>query len=452
MTAPTLVGSGMSSTTSNDPIAVSVQAGDVVFFGYFSDNDTALTAKLKNSAGSSSIVTEDETIGSAVTGTKVYDDGTSGVPFYASSTQTGSRFRLWRTKISSVTGSPTVSCVADTTVSRRGFVFVVRPVSGDVAPARGASQIGAIGTDYGWAGGAGAQTVSGLTQAPVRAVVISLLNITSTTPTVTTSDSATDLTYPTPGASGYHLLIQEYDANASPTSVAYTASAVWGNTNNALNVIVDAMAAAPITRTPTDPLGLTDNVAVTKTINRTINDALGLADNHTAGSGTAINRTINDPLGLADSVPRQLAVTINDHLGLADNGTTAVGTNDTVFLTDTIEADFGWGRVVNDPVGLTDNVGITKTINRTINDALGLADTVSYAIPGRIGLSEHLGLTDNINTALASNHVLTDGVGLTDTVTVLLTHAPTPEFAFGAAEFAASFGRAEFAASFGRAE
>jgi hypothetical protein len=202
-----------------------------------------------------------------------------------------------------------------------------------------------------------------------------------------------------------------------------------------------AAAVVDHTRSPADPLGLTDtvNVEAGGAATRQVDDTLGLTDARALDRTATVTDTLgltdttarivdtarqpSDTLGLSDTVDVQAAGAttrqVADNLGLVDTAAVAASharaVTDTLGLTDAVQPVGGFARAVTDTLGLTDSVAVEtgEAATRAASDTLGLTDARLVEVgPAR---ADNLGLTDAISITMATIRTVDDLLGLIDT-------------------------------------
>jgi len=177
-----------------------------------------------------------------------------------------------------------------------------------------------------------------------------------------------------------------------------------------------AVAAA---RSTPDPIDVTDARAVARTVARTAADSVGVTDSVAAdltAGGTDYTRAPADPIGVTDSAARAVAYvrTVADTVGVTDTG-------------DPQTIDIDWDLA--DAVGATDSATRTAAAVRARNDAIGITDAATPSVGGGANITrtqaDAVGLTDTATRVLAGARARNDAVGLVDTVVVVRSTART---------------------------
>lgn len=160
---------------------------------------------------------------------------------------------------------------------------------------------------------------------------------------------------------------------------------------------------------------------------------IGILVNGAAGAGTGHTRTPVDPVGITDTVALgQDRVEGPDNVGITDTATTAVDRTETatdpVGITDTATTAVDRTVTETDPVDITDTVQVATGTGhaRSATDPVGITDTAAVATGKGIAVADNVGITDTTDLAIGKGVTVADSVGLTDTVTVAADHVLAP--------------------------
>lgn len=150
-----------------------------------------------------------------------------------------------------------------------------------------------------------------------------------------------------------------------------------------------------------DPAGVTDAAARAVAAVRARNDAVGIVDSASSslsgGGGTNYTRTPADPVGITDArtVARTLPRSPADAVGVADAAVRVLAR----------------ARTQADAVGLVDTVLVVRTTARTLANPVGITDTAyvpgaappwSWLVSTGAGLAEHTPLLDGVHPSTAT--------------------------------------------------
>lgn len=217
---------------------------------------------------------------------------------------------------------------------------------------------------------------------------------------------------------------------------------------------VSAVLAGTSVQTPADPIGLSDIVTVTRLVVRTVTDGVNVTDTG-APYQLVLTETIPDPVGASDAVTliRSQVITVADPVGLADTpsaqkaGDTASNPGDGAGITDATSAVLDRTRTPADAAGIIDVTSLEQ--GRPASDAMALSDTAVTALDrpraaadiagiadqvtaelvgaGTTVVPDTLGLTDSVSTTQSRPSATNEPVGVYDTVTAALTRVVTVE-------------------------
>lgn len=169
-----------------------------------------------------------------------------------------------------------------------------------------------------------------------------------------------------------------------------------------------------------DPVGLTDTVAVTVQGVQSPAETVGITD--AVGLVLAGQRSPADPVGITDSVTVLLTgqITPADPVGITDTADRTVdaprSTADPLALADQVALELG--RSQGDPVGISDQVGLVSSAQRQATDQEGITDDLTVSLSGsaQVTPSDPVGITDAASRAVDATRTAVDPLALTDAI------------------------------------